>query len=43
MHNIEEFVSWLHSFEQRISLDELTDRLDDDSISAELLADHIHL
>jgi hypothetical protein len=42
MHSIEEFVNWLHSFDQRISLDELTDRLDDDSISADLLADHIH-
>lgn len=42
MHSIEEFVNWLHSFEHRISLDELTVRLDDDSISADLLADHIH-
>ncbi len=42
MHSIEEFVNWLHLFEQRISLDELTDHLDDDSISRDLLADHIH-
>ncbi len=42
MHNIKEFVNWLNSFEQRISLDELTGRLDDDSISGALLADHIH-
>ena len=42
MTNIDEFVNWLHSFNQRISLDELTDRLDDDSISTDLLADHIH-
>jgi len=42
MQNIEELTDWLHSFEQRISLDELTERLDDESISADLLADHIH-
>ncbi|MDH3634143.1 MAG: cysteine dioxygenase family protein [Gammaproteobacteria bacterium] len=42
MRDIEELTGWLRSFEQQISLDELTDRLQDDSISAELLADHIH-
>ena len=42
MHNIKEFVNWLNSFEQRISLDELKSRLTDESISAELLVDHIH-
>ncbi len=42
MHSIEELVNWLHSFEQRISLDELTDRLEDDSITGDLLVDHIH-
>lgn len=42
MQDIEELTGWLHSFEQRISLDELTDRLQDESISADLLADHIH-
>ena len=42
MRDIRELTDWLRSFEQRISLDELTDRLQDDSISAELLADHIH-
>lgn len=42
MRKIEELTDWLRSFEQRISLGELTDRLQDDSISADLLADHIH-
>ena len=42
MRDIEELTDWLRSFEQRISLDELTNRLQDDSISADLLADHIH-
>jgi len=41
MRDIEELTDWLRSFEQRISLDELTNRLQDDSISADLLADHI--
>ena len=42
MRDIEELTDWLRSFEQRISLDELTDRLQDDSISTDLLKDHIH-
>lgn len=42
MQDIKELTDWLCSFEQRIALDELTERLQDDSISADLLADHIH-
>ena len=42
MHSIEQLVDWLRSFDERIDLDELKSRLDDDSISAELLADYIH-
>lgn len=42
MHSIDELVNWLQTFEQRVELDELRARLDDDSISAELLADYIH-
>jgi cysteine dioxygenase len=42
MDTVNQLVTWLQTFEQRISLEELKFRLDDDSISADLLADHIH-
>ena len=42
MHSIEQLLDWLRTFDERIDLDELKSRLDDDSISAELLADYIH-
>ena len=42
MHRIDELVSWLQTYQQRVDLDELKARLDDDSISSELLADYIH-
>ena len=42
MNTVNQLVTWLQTFEQRISLEELKFRLDDDSISADLLADYIH-
>ena len=41
MDTVNQLVTWLQTFEQRISLEELKFRLDDDSISADLLADYI--
>lgn len=42
MHSINQLVDWLQTFDERIDLDKLKSRLDDESISADLLADHIH-
>jgi len=42
MDSINHLVDWLQTFDERIDLDALKSRLDDDSISAGLLADHIH-
>ncbi len=42
MHNINELVSWLKNFNQRVDLDELKSRLEDDTISADLLAEYTH-
>ena len=42
MHSIDSLVDWLRGFDERIDLDELKQRLDDDTISADLLADYIH-
>ena len=42
MQSVDQLVTWLRGHEQRIDLGELKARLDDDSISAELLADQIH-
>jgi cysteine dioxygenase len=42
MNSVNQLVDWLQSFDERVDLDELKAKLDDDSISAELLADHIH-
>jgi cysteine dioxygenase len=42
MDTVIQLVDWLQTFEQRIPLDDLKSRLDDDSISAALLADYIH-
>ena len=42
MDNVQSLVDWLKGFDQRIDLDELRHRLDDDSISSDLLSDYIH-
>lgn len=42
MDTVNQLVEWLNSFDERIELDLLKSRLDDDSISAGLLADYIH-
>ena len=42
MDTVQSLVDWLQAFDQRIDLDELKARLDDDSISADLLSDYIH-
>ena len=42
MDTVNQLVDWLQGFDERISLDELKSRLDDDSISGDLLADYIH-
>ncbi|MEM7563943.1 MAG: cysteine dioxygenase family protein [Pseudomonadota bacterium] len=42
MKSIEDLVAWLRRFDERVDLEELKARLDDDSISAELLSDYIH-
>lgn len=41
MQDINELVDWLRTFEQRVDLDQLKQRLDDESISSELLAEYI--
>lgn len=42
MHSIDELVAWLKSFDQRIELEALQARLQDESISATTLRDFIH-
>ena len=42
MDTVNQLVDWLQTFDVRVSLEELKSRLDDDSISAELLGDYIH-
>ena len=42
MKSIEQLVEWLQNHDERIDLDELKTRLDDDSITSELLAEQIH-
>jgi cysteine dioxygenase len=42
MQSIEQLVEWLQSHNERIDLEQLKARLDDDSITAELLARQIH-
>ena len=42
MKSVDQLVEWLRGHQERIDLDELKSRLDDDSITAELLAEHIH-
>ena len=42
MHTVNQLVDWLQGFDERIALEELKSRLDDDSISGDLLADYIH-
>lgn len=42
MDTIAPLLDWLQTFDERIDLDELKARLDDDSISAELLSEYIH-
>ena len=42
MSDIDELVDWLRSFEQQISLRALQQRLDDDRLTADSLADYIH-
>lgn len=42
MKSVDQLVDWLQGHQQRIDLDELKARLDDDSITAGLLADQIH-
>jgi cysteine dioxygenase len=42
MNSIGQLVDWLQTFDERIDLEELKSHLDDDSISSELLAEHIH-
>ena len=42
MQRIDELVEWLSDFKQRIDLDELKTRLDDDSLTVDLLADYVH-
>ena len=42
MQNIDNLIDWLRGFDERISLRELQQRLDDDAISADSLADYIH-
>ena len=41
MKSINDLVDWLQSYHERVDLDELKTRLDDDSISADLLTDYI--
>ena len=42
MDTIDPLVNWLQTFDERVDLDELKARLDDDSISADLLSEYIH-
>jgi cysteine dioxygenase len=42
MDTVNQLVDWLQTFDERVPLDELKSRLDDDSISAGLLGDYIH-
>jgi len=42
MQSIEQLVEWLRSHNERIDLEQLKARLDDDSITAGLLAEQIH-
>ena len=42
MSEIDELVDWLNSFDDRISLRELQQRLDDDRLTPKSLADYIH-
>ena len=42
MDSVVQLVDWLQTFDERIDLDELKSHLDDDSISADLLSEHIH-
>ena len=42
MDTVNQLVDWLQGFDERVSLEELQSRLDDDSISGDLLADYIH-
>ena len=42
MDTVNQLVDWLQGFDERISLEALKSRLDDDSISGDLLADYIH-
>jgi cysteine dioxygenase len=42
MDTVNQLVDWLQTFDERVSLEQLKSRLDDDSISAELLGDYIH-
>ena len=42
METVNQLIDWLQTFDKRVSLEELKSRLDDDSISAQYLADYIH-
>ena len=42
MDTIDPLVNWLQTFDERVDLDELKARLDDDSISAGVLSEYIH-
>ena len=42
MQNIDDLIGWLKGAKERIDLDDLKNRLDDDRLSAESLADYIH-
>ncbi len=42
MNGADELVSWLRSFEDQIDLRELQQRLDDERLNSETLADYIH-
>ena len=42
MQTVDDLVSWLREFKQRIDLDELKARLDDDGLNVESVADYIH-
>ncbi len=42
MQSVDQLIEWLQGHKERIDLDALTSRLDDDSITAELLAEQIH-
>ena len=42
MKSVNDLIDWLHTYQERVDLDELKNRLDDESISAELLSPYIH-